>query len=505
MNFTMSISKTIIILVLFFLPQLSLAQQPTYQARVPDAVTTPDVVQTRQLGTLNFMDGVPSLETIQKVYDNLDFYRGVETFLIGVPAASMYGYLQGMKETGMDTFSLGLYEDMLDARSLWLTPNTTTLYGIAEINVKEGPTVLEVPPGVLGPVMDAYFRFVADVGFTGADQGKGGKYLFVPPGYEGALPGKGYYIVHTPTYRNGLLMRAFVIDRDIPKTVAHVKERWRLYPFSQAKKPPKPHFVNLTGKQYNTIHANNFEFFEELNASVQYEPFDAFGQEISALWASIGIEKGKHFAPDARMKKILIEAAAVGNATARAISYRPRDRRLYFYDDRQWYSPYAPGSHEFVNENGTLISDWRTFFHYMAIGVTPAMARSEVGRGSTYAFTAHDKSGDYLTCDKVYKVTLPAPIPAKDFWSFTVYSNQHRSLLETDQQAAGLDSFKEGLEANEDGSYTIWFASAPPKGKENNWVQTIPGKTFSVIVRLYGPLEPWFDKSWKPGDFEVHE
>ena len=148
-------------------PVPSQVQKPKYQAKVPVAVTTPDEVHTRQLGTLSFRDGAPSAETVQKVYDNLDFYRGVETFLAGCPAASMHGYLQGMKEAGMDTFSLGLYQDMLDARSLWLTPNTTTLYGIAEINVKDGPTVLEVPSGVLGPVMDAYFRFVADVGFTG--------------------------------------------------------------------------------------------------------------------------------------------------------------------------------------------------------------------------------------------------------------------------------------------------------------------------------------------------
>jgi hypothetical protein len=233
------ISNTVICVILVPLPHFSQAQQPTYQAKVPDGVTTPDVVQTRQLGTLSFKDGVPSAETVQKVYDNLDFYRGIETFLVGIPAASMHGYLEGMKQTGMDTFSLGLYEDMLDARSLWLTPNTTTLYGIAEINVREGPTVLEVPPGVLGPVMDAYFRFVADVGFTGADQGKGGKYLFVPPGYEGALPKHGYYIVHTPTYRNGLLMRAFVIDRDIPKTVRPREEALASLPVCGGEKAAK--------------------------------------------------------------------------------------------------------------------------------------------------------------------------------------------------------------------------------------------------------------------------
>ncbi|OHX68561.1 hypothetical protein NH26_12800 [Flammeovirga pacifica] len=484
---------------------LAEAQDIKYKADVPEKILTPDVVETRQLGTLNFEDGVPTDKTVEKLYDNMDFYRGVESFMVGVPAASMYGYLEGMKQTGMDTYSLGIYKDMFDARSLWLTPNTTTLYGIAEINVKEGPTVLEVPSGVLGPVMDAYFRFVADVGFTGADQGKGGKYLFVPPGYKGELPNEGYHIVHTPTYRNGLLMRAFVIDRDIPKTVKHVEANWKLYPYSKAESVPEQHFVDLTGKQYNTIHANNFEFYEELNAAIQYEDQGAFGEGNAALWEGIGIVKGEEFNPDARMKEILVEAAAVGNATSRAVSFKPRDRRLYFYDDRQWFSPYAPENHEFRDVNNTIVTDWRTFMHYMAIGVTPAMAKSQVGVGSSYVFTAQDSNGETLSGDKVYSVTLPGPVPAKDFWSFTVYSNQHRSLLETNQRAAGMDSFQEGLEQNKDGSYTIWFSAEPPVGKENNWVQTIPGKSFSCIARLYGPLEPWFDKTWKPGDFVIEE
>ncbi|WP_421980818.1 DUF1254 domain-containing protein [Roseibium sp.] len=497
--------KSAIAASLMVVPMTSQAKEPKFAADVPASIMTPDVVETQALGTLHFDDGAPSPETVKKVFDNLDFYRGVETFLTGIPAASMYGYLEGMKQAGMGTFSLGLHEAMFDARTLWLTPNTTTMYGIAEINVKDGPTVMEVPSGVLGPVMDAYFRFVADVGFTGPDRGQGGKYLFVHDSYEGELPNEDYFIVRTPSYRNGLLMRAFVIDEDIPLTAEHVKKNWRLYPFSQADNPPAPEFVNLAGVQYNTIHANDFEFYEELNATVQYEPASAFTRDNAALWASIGIEKGKSFDPDPRMKKILIDSAAVGNATARAVSYTPRDRELYFWDDRQWFSPYAPESYLFENETGTLVPDWRTFFHYMAIGVTPAMAQSAVGTGSTYAFTAQDENGEYLSGDKVYTVTMPAPIPAKDFWSFTVYSNQHRSLLETDQIEAGIDNFREGLQPNDDGSYTIWFSSTPPEGKESNWVQTMPGKTFSSIVRLYGPLEPWFDRSWKPSDFTVVE
>jgi hypothetical protein len=318
-----------------------------------------------------------------------------------------------MKEAGMGTFSMGIHEQLFDARTLWLTPNTTTVYCVAEINVEHGPTVMEVPPGVLGPVDDAYFRWVTDVGFTGPDRGQGGKYLFLSPGHEGEVP-PGYHVVPTRSYRNWLLMRAFVIDGDLAKTAAHIKKHWRLYPLAEAASPREPHFVDLSGLQYNTIHANDFSFYEELSAVVQYEPAEAFNPELVGLWASIGIKKGKPFAPDERMKQILIDAAAVGNATARALSYRPRGREPYFYEDRQWYTAFVGGRHDFMS-NGELMLNYRTMMHYMATGITPAMAHSEVGKGSAYAFTPHDAQGRFLDGGKTYRVTLPAPVPAKEF------------------------------------------------------------------------------------------
>lgn len=449
---------------------------PTYAADVPDSIRTPDRVQTEQLGELSYLDGLPSeeTETARKVYDYLDTARSVDAFLHGMPAASIYAFLQGVKAAGMDTYSTGITGGFIDARTLLLTPNTTTLYCVAEINVKDGPTVTGIPPAVLGPVDDACFRWVTDVGLTGPDRGQGGTYLFLPPGYEGDVP-EGDFAIRTRTFRHWLLVRAFVLDGDMQKTVAHVKAVWRLYPLSEATNPRAPHLVELTGVRFNPIHANDHTFFDELNAVVQYEPADAFDPESVGQFAAIGIKKGRPFTPDARMKRILAESAALANAAARAIAFRPRRPALYVYEDRQWDSPFAGGNREFLDDGERVLDD-RIIFHYMATGSTPAMARPAVGQGSAYAFTARDRQGQYLDGGQTYALTLPTPIPAKDFRSVAVYSTQHRSLPEPDQRSAGVDSSSPAVRPNADRLYTVHMGPSAPRGTSATGSRPCPAR-----------------------------
>lgn len=478
------------------------AERPKYSADVPRSIQTPNSVETR-LGTLRFRDGAPDAETVRKVYEHLDFARGVETFLSGMPAASVHGACKGFESVGVrPNEGFWITENLMDARSLFLTPNSTTVYTGTCVDLSKGPVVLEVPPGVLGLVDDAYFRYVTDLGLVGPDKGKGGRYLLVASDWKGDVPAEGYFVTRSPTYSNTLFLRAFAQGGDIGAAVAGVKAKARVYPLAMAGSPPATTFVNGSGLKFNTIHANDFSFYEELNAVVQHEPDGAFDPETTGLWASIGIKKGRPFRPDARMRKLLTDAVAVGNATARAILFDSRDPRTAIYPDRRWFTSFIGGSYQFA-DGGERMLDARVLFHYYATGITPAMAGSAPGTGSAYAAAVRDRSGSYLDGGKTYRVTLPGPVPVKQFWSFTVYDNQTRSLLETDQVLAGLDSTRPDLKANADGSYTVWFGPKAPKGREGNWVQTMPGKGWNVVLRLYGPTEPWFDKTWKPGDFEL--
>ncbi|WP_373502461.1 DUF1254 domain-containing protein [Aestuariivirga sp.] len=437
--------------------------------------------------------------------DQLDLARGIETFMKGMPATSVYAACRGVASIGVkENEGVGITEDLMDARSLFLTPNTTTPYVFSCLNLTVGPMVIEVPPDVLGPVDDAYFRWVTDVGFTGPDKGQGGKYLFLPPGYTGDVPADGYHIVKSPTNRLLMFYRAFVKDGNLKAAVDGVKAKARLYPLSAAANPPPTVFVNTSGQQFNTISGNTFEFYNELDAVVQNEPEVFVGPETVGLFAAVGIRKGQPFAPDERMTKILTEAVALGNAAARSFLWAPRDKRVFIYDDRQWLNPFVGGSYLFMS-GAELMLDVRSTFFYYATGITPAMADAKPGTGSAYAGAFRDSKGNYLDGSKTYKVTLPGPIPANNFWSFTVYDNQTRSLLETNQKSAGVDSLSKDLKLNADGSATIWFSPEAPQGEEGNWVQTLPGKGFNSLLRLYGPLEPWFNKTWKPGDFQLVE
>jgi hypothetical protein len=390
----------------------------------------------------------------------------------------------------------------MDSTSLFLTANSETIYSGMWLDLKDGPLVLETPPNILGLIDDFWFHYVGDLGNAGPDRGKGGKFLLLPPGYKGEVP-EGYFVFRSPTYGNWFLFRSFIVNGDPKPGVDNVKKLFKCYPLAMAKNPPSMKFVNVSGKAFNTIHSGDFSFFEEVNHVVQEEPTEAMDPETLGLLAAIGIEKGKPFAPDARMKKILTEAAAVGNATARAQVFRSRLKDAYFYPNSAWCTPFVGGNHEFLSQPGVRNLDARTFFFYYATGITPAMSMKMVGVGSQYAAAFVDSENKPLDGSKTYKLHLPPNIPAKNFWSFVVYDNQTRSMLQTDAQFPSLGSQNKGIVINPDTSVDVWFGPTAPAGHEVNWLQTVPGKGWNTILRLYGPLQPWFDKTWRPSEIEL--
>jgi hypothetical protein len=478
------------------------AQQVKYKMTtdIPASVTTPDTVET-SIGTLKFFDGFPDDATVQNVYDNLDFQRGVQAFLNSLPAEVLYSIRLGLRIFGPDNQTVLSSESLLDSRSLVAVPNTETIYNFVWLDAKDGPLVVEMPPNILGFINDYWGRFVSDVGKPGPDKGNGGKYLLLPPGYTGAVP-IGYFVLHSRTYGNFICFRGFIMNGDLRPAVENTKNHFRVYPLSKLTDPPVMNFVNMSGQDFNTMPATDASLFEHVAQVVHEEPLDAVDPETRGLLSAIGIRKDKPFTPDDRMKGILTNAAAVGNATARVLVFKTRDRSAFFYPDSAWQTAWV-GNDLNWSPGGVLDPDARALFFYFGWGVSPAMGLKMVGVGSQYAMATRDIAGQYLDGAKMYRLHLPLDIPAKDFWSVVVYDPQTRSMLQTDQQFPSMSSQKKGVIINPDTSVDIWFGPKAPPGKEANWIQTIPGKGWFVGFRLYGPLESWFDKTWRPGELEL--
>ena len=470
---------------------------------IPDGITTPDNIPT-QLGDLSFFDGVPDADTAEKVYSLLDFTHAYQAYLDGVKIASMDAMRRGILEFGPANTTVLQFADLMDSKALFLTPNTTSVYQTAWLQLGDEPMVIETPPNVLGFINDGWFKYVTDFGNLGPDEGQGGKFLILPPGFEGEVP-DGYNVARSNTYGNWVLWRGYLKEGTTAEAINATQERFRIYPLSQADAPPEMTFVNVSGLEFNTIHLMDGRMFDEINTVVQSEPLMGENPELLGHLAAIGIIKGQPFEPDERMQHILERAAAAGAVTVKTLISKPRDVRAYWYPgESYWQNAFPGGAYTFVLD-GVTLHDIRSAFHFYATGITPAMALKKVGKGSQYAFTYRDSEGRALDGSKTYKVTVPPNPPAKDFWSFTLYDNQTRSMLQTDAQFPAIGSNNEGVVQNEDGSFDIYFGPEAPEGKESNWVQTVPGKGWNIILRLYGPLEPWFEQTWRPGEIELIE
>ena len=514
---------------------------PGFTAVAQTAIGTPDKVESR-LGTLDYKDGVPTADTVQKVYDNLDFMHALDVYLNAFAGASTYAILDGFRSIGVEANQIVIYPRLMDAKSVFLTANADTVYFVGFLDLTKGPMVIETPPDSLGTLDDMWWNWITDFGAPGPDRGIGGKYLILPPGYDGPVPEGGFYVARSRTTRALILGRSFLANNDPQPAVALIQRTLKIYPYAAGGvgtsiaeiltgkvkpgrnvPPPPVRFIDGSGKSFNTVPPSDVGFYELLDKLVQEEPVDALGDvERMGQLASIGIVKGKPFNPDERMRKILAEAAAVGQATSRTIVFRPREAEGFaLYPGSSWVNPLWVGGYtmetppplvskdgiEPLPPTGARTLDARTAMFYYATGITPAMIMRLPDIGSQYLMAFQDADKHDFDGGKTYKVTLPPDIPAAKFWSFTVYDNQTRSMLQTAQgyPRAGSQSFPSAAAVpNADRSTTVYFGPTLPAGVQpGNWIQTVPGKGWNTILRLYSPLEPFFAKAWRPSEIEL--
>ncbi len=443
-------------------------------------------------------EGFPAREA-QAVYDELDFQRATQAYLWAMPLVSVSGSIEGMqRDHGTTMQNIPIYEDGATPKQVILTANSQSIYSFGYLDLSKGPVAFDVPPGGLGGFNNAWEQPIIDIGPLGPDKGKGGKYLLLPPGYNGDIP-EGYFTAHSDTYWILWLIRGSKVDGKAAPAVAQLKQM-KVYPLARKDNPPAMSFFNASTIPADIVFKTDLRFWETLHRALEREPIREQDKAMLGMLAPLGIEKGKPFKPDDRARAILERAAKKGLEMARTITFQSRSPRATIYEGKQWERVFVA---EDVTFNTPTYLDWeaRVTFAYPAEWSSPAVTLKIIGAGSQYALSARDADGEWLDGALNYTLHLEPNIPVVNFWSVMAYDAVTRSQIDTDQGTAGVDSYGDLIE-NADGSIDLYFGPRAPRGKETNWIKTREDRGFFFLFRWYGPTEPYFDQSWQLNDVE---
>ena len=441
-----------------------------------------------------------------KLKERIMHSRAFETVMWSVPLMNYTAMRNGYKKGAGVGYNDVVYHSKVQTWELEIpTGNNTTPYLIAYWTVKDGPVVIEIPGGtedvsLFGVMMDSWQRPVAEVGLAGADGGRGGRYLLLPPDYQGDIP-LGYLVAHQKTYEGYFLLRPVIADTSESnlKKAEQFAKQIKIYPLAKAENPPETKYVDGYRKRVHAIMDFDASYFESLHEILQQEYIEEKDLAILGLAESIGIRKGNAFKPDDTTKKIFDSAAKEAHQYLIKLFFD--ERGPMFYDDRQWFTLNFPGTveTEFGYTYPTFVDlDTRAALYY---GIFSSVER--LGAGTFYFVGAKDADGAWLAGGEDYKLTVPANAPAKQFWSVIVHDVETAAwFTDLPINKEGIASFTKGLEKNQDGSVDVYFGPKAPQGKETNWLPTVPGKKFFLIFRFYGPQPALFDQSWKLNDVE---
>lgn len=447
--------------------------------------------------------GVPTAESAKRMLDELAYQRAIQVYLHGLPAVGMQQYRNANAAAmggGPDDYKVGYLGDLMKSNILHVTGNPDSMYIDYFFDTRNGPLVLEVPPTLPGFLDDMWEMPVIDII---PQVSPSGKYVIAPPGWTGTAP-KGFVVARPKTYVSWMLLRGNVEQKagkpDTTNAVREMMQKMKVYPLAERGKKPSRElkFFNLSDTKLDRIPPEGLEYFRRLAEVVGTEPKDQQDPYAMGLLKTIGIEPGKPFAPDARMLQILEAAAKTGRAMAESISYHGDSADRWHWPDRKYGEAFMGGSPSFISD-GHFNHDARTIFFYLACGTSKLMASTTPGQGQAYPWAVKDAKGNILDGGKTYRMHLPPNIPAKLYWSVTLYDTVTRSQVENGGPFAKISTFT-NPQKNADGSYDLYFGPQAPTGKEQNWAKTVPNKGWFFLFRLYGPEQAYFDRTWKPDD-----
>jgi hypothetical protein len=434
--------------------------------------------------------------------------RAVEATIWGMPAVSMAAIRRSLKrDLDADFGDIVYFSNVMEPRHEFLTANNQTPYVLTFFDLRPGPMVLEVPPAsdkvaLFGSGIDSWEVPLADVGPTGEDEGKGGRYVFLPPDFEGEQP-DGFIVVPSPTYFVHFALRPITIGAGTLEDAVAYSQRLKAYPLTEADDPPATRYVDAFPRAWKTLPVFDLDFLRLLAEVVETEPAQERDAVMLAMLASIGIEKGKPFEPDAERAELL--SGAVRDAEAIMNDYFVHHALAPQWPDRQWlatqpgkyhgFTFYGDGKLEYDHRAGAF-AFWATWAPKRPPGDPKKLP------ASYYLKNFADASGELFHGDRSYRLRVPSDTPAKDFWSVIAYEVGTNAFIHNPDDKVGVSSYdKERLTVNEDGSVDVCIGPEAPAGMEANWIPTA-GRDFWLVFRFYGPQKQVFDGSWRLNDVE---
>jgi hypothetical protein len=450
-------------------------------------------------------DKLPSSASGETLNYQQALQRATQAVIWGMPAVSMVAWRKSaQRDLGARDSDIIYFSKPMVSRHGFLTANNQVPYVIVTLSTADGPVILDVPSAsthtvFFGSVIDAWQVPVVDVGPEGADKGKGGKYLFLPPGYNKAVP-TGYLAQRPKTYHLYVALRPVSISGGTLAEGVAYSQRLKAYPLSQAGKPAPNRYIDAYPKAWDTLVKFDRSFFEDLATVVNEEPVQEKDLVMMGMLPTIGIQKGQPFKPDADANKALEPAVKLGYDMMMQYFVTPGKALLPYWSDHKWMGPnlskeQALEGFPFVTKDQVLLDSRSGGIYFWA-----TFLPKHLGKGSFYLMGLRDQTGTMLDGSSLYRLRVPKDVPARQFWSVNVYSRATASFI-SKADRVGVSSYeKADLKSNADGTIDLYFGPKAPAGMESNWMAT--GEDFFLLFRLYGPDKALFDKTWTLADVE---
>ncbi len=450
-----------------------------------------------------YIGGYPTEETAKVAFEEYDYQAATQFYVWGYAYLNSLGYEKGLQRLGGDERTIYLFDKRIQPQQGLITPNDEVVYVLTPyIDLSKGPIVYEAPPRTRGHMWDLGMRAYTDFGDIGPDGGKGGKYLIYSTDFKGELP-EGYFNV--PVEHSHFVspaIRAFpASEGSLEAAVKHGSTACWYY-LSEANDPPENPIFLIGERPYSQEWPKDIKAFEWLAEAFNRDKVPAAGLAHLGNMRRLGFEKGKPFSPDERAQKILARVAKMAEAVVLSMAFSPRTPPVY--ENRKYEQPFSNVSPIFLLENYEEVEARAAGWHQL-IGNFVIRVPAKPGTGQFNMSAYKDADGNFLIGSNTYRLRVSADVPVTQFWQIPVYEVATRAMINTDQKRTSLSS-TDDLVKNDDGSVDLYFAPELPKGvPEKNWVKTIPNEGWFTLPRLYGPLEPILDKTWRWNDFELVE